>query len=276
MADGSEPRIERRVVRPPLRWAGSKRQIVGRLGELWNPAYQRYVEPFVGSACLFFHLQPPTAVLGDRNPHLIQLYQQIRDNVEAVIHHLKGIPLGRESYYQVRAQFADGSPPALAAARFLFLNRNCFNGIFRTNRAGKFNVPYGGGRAGALPSEIELRYVSELLSGAKFCAGDFENTLAHCRVGDFVYLDPPYHSSTARVFSEYTAEGFNATDVGRLRSSLAALHDKGVKFALSYADNEEGKMLGEGYVTATLTVRRNVAGFTASRRMSTEVLITNA
>jgi DNA adenine methylase len=263
------------VQRPFLRWAGSKRQLVGELGRYWSDEFDRYVEPFAGSACLFFHIQPRAALLGDSNAALINTYVQLRDQAEEVISELRAIPLGSESYYEVRAAESDGASPALLAARFIYLNRFCFNGIYRTNKAGRFNVPYGGEKSGSLPGDPELRSISRLLSRAKFVSSDFTGTLAHCKAGDFVYLDPPYHSSQARVFSDYTADGFSHKDVVRLRECLRSLDKNGISFALSYADNAEGELLAAGFRKDKLAVRRNVAGFTGNRRMAKEILVTN-
>jgi DNA adenine methylase len=214
-------------------------------------------------------------LLGDSNAALINTYLQVRDRPEEVIRELRAIPLGSDAYYGVRAASPDGASAPLLAARFVYLNRFCFNGIYRTNKAGRFNVPYGGEKSGALPSDGELKAISKLLARAKFCSGDFTGTLAHCTTGDFVYLDPPYHSSSARVFSDYTADGFSGHDVIRLRDCLRVLDAKGIAFALSYADNEEGEFLAAGFRKDLLAVRRNVAGFTGNRRMAKEVLVTN-
>ena len=271
----SQRQLEKIVQRPFLRWAGSKRQLVGALAAYWSDDFDRYVEPFAGSACLFFHVRPKAALLGDSNDALINTYLQVRDHAEEVIEHLRRIPLGSDAYYRVRAADSDGASDPLRAARFIYLNRFCFNGIYRTNKSGRFNVPYGGEKSGALPSDDELRAISQLLASAKFCSGDFTGTLANCVPGDFVYLDPPYHCSTTRVFSEYTAIGFSREDVSRLRNCLQDLDAKGIAFALSYADNEEGAYLASGFRKDFLAVRRNVAGFTGSRRMAKEVLVTN-
>lgn len=271
----SQSHREEKACRPFLRWAGSKRQLVDVLAACWSEDFDRYVEPFAGSACLFFHVQPKAALLGDSNAALINTYQQVRDCVEEVIGRLREIPLGSDAYYMVRAADPEGASASLLAARFIYLNRFCFNGIYRTNKAGRFNVPYGGLKSGALPSDDELRAISKLLARVKFCVSDFAGTLAHCVPGDFVYLDPPYHSSTSRIFSEYTADGFSCEDVRRLRDCLLDLDAKGVVFALSYADNAEGDYLASGFRRSVLTVRRNVAGFTGNRRMAKEVLVTN-
>lgn len=270
-----ETPVQHDVQRPFLRWAGSKRQLVGELGQYWSQNHTRYVEPFAGSACLFFSIKPSSALLGDSNEALINTYVQLRDHPKEVISFLRAIPLGSEAYYSVRNASEDGVGGPERAARFIYLNRFCFNGIYRTNRAGRFNVPYGGDKSGALPSDIALNAISQLLSRAKFVSSDFEGTLSHCQPSDFVYLDPPYHSSSARVFSEYTAAGFTANDVDRLREWLERLDSDGIDFALSYADNDEGRKLASGFRKSALNVRRNVAGFTGSRRIATEILVTN-
>ena len=128
--------------KPFLRWAGSKKKQVPTLARFWNCGFDRYIEPFMGSACLFFDLQPKDAVLGDINNDLIRTFLAVRDHPRAVANRLTKIPLGKRSYYAIRKQRLSDLDPVEAAARFIFLNRYCFNGLYRTNEAGRFNVPY--------------------------------------------------------------------------------------------------------------------------------------
>jgi len=161
-------------IRPLLRWAGSKRQLIPKLSEYWSTDYKRYVEPFAGSACLYHHLQPKRALLGDLNSELIQMYNQIKLNPEAVIRYLKKLSNDKKSYLAVRKQSPEDLLPEKAAARFLFLNRFCLNGLFRTNKEGKFNVPYGGEKSGRIVTAEEIQRVSKLLQKATLISGDFE------------------------------------------------------------------------------------------------------
>ncbi len=141
---------------PFLRWAGSKRKLLPVLREYWNPSYSRYVEPFAGSACLFFHLQPSKALLGDINRDLMFTYRQVRRDLPAVLSALRKFKGNKKEYLRLRAISPTELEDAERAARFIFLNRYCFNGIYRTNLQGSFNVPYGGLRAGYIPPDEDF------------------------------------------------------------------------------------------------------------------------
>ena len=161
------------------------------------------------------------------------------------------------------------------AARFIYLNRFCFNGLYRTNRSGSFNVPYGGRKTGALPSLEQLLSTSDLLSGTELVSGDFSVVLGRVTAGDFVYLDPPFSVTGRRIFKEYDRATFGESDLARLRRSLTALDELGATFLLSYADSPEGSALADGFLTKRISTRRNIAGFTGSRRNFSELLVTN-
>jgi DNA adenine methylase len=161
------------------------------------------------------------------------------------------------------------------AARFIYLNRFCFNGLYRTNQQGEFNVPYGASKTGKLPSFATLSAYSQTLRRVTLLAGDFEVALRHARRGDFVYMDPPYAVNTRRVFNEYDSSGFSSKDVKRVRRVMERLARKGVSFVVSYADSPEAAMLRQGFAFKCVSVRRNIAGFTSQRKYSREILIWN-
>lgn len=260
-------------VSPFLRWAGSKRQLVPELAQFWNPTYKRYIEPFAGSACLYFHLVPKRAILGDINPELIKTYIEIRDNVGSVINALKGLRNAKSEYLRIRALPPEALSKPMKAARFIYLNRFCFNGLYRTNLRGRFNVPYGGQRSGSLPTSDSLQQCSKLLMGARLVAADFENVLEQVRPGDFVYMDPPYAVQGRRIFREYNPAAFGDEDLRRVRFWMCRLAKMGVAFVLTFADSAEAKMLQEGFHTRYTTVRRSISGFTGFRSRAREVLI---
>lgn len=257
-----------------LRWAGSKRQIVDDLLSYWPPLAKRYVEPFCGSACLFFHKKPKAAVLGDINKELIFAYQTIRRMPQSTWRQFRRIRPNKREYYRIRGQ----SPALLSAsqrsARFLFLNRYCFNGLFRTNRAGNFNVPYGGRKQAQLHSK-DLRVASELLKRATLVTGDFEKTLRRVRPRDFVYLDPPYALESRRIFSEYDRNAFAIKDLNRLSDELGRIDHLGAWFLLSYADTPATRARFSEWFTRRMVTRRNIAGFAGHRRNSYELLVAN-
>jgi DNA adenine methylase len=258
---------------PFLRWAGSKRQLVPLLAPYFAEQHKRYVEPFAGSACLFFAIGPKRALLGDINTELMATYDAVRDSADAVAARLGEWSNDRDSYLLVR----DIDPADLdstgRAARFIYLNRLCFNGLYRTNREGRFNVPYGGLKSGTMPTATWLRACADLLRGARFVAGDFEKIIARVRPGDFVYMDPPFRVEGRRVFGEYDPASFSADDLVRLRKAMARITRKDASFVVSYADCDEAVELGRGYRSATVKVRRNIAGFASKRTVGTEVLI---
>ena len=264
-----------REVPPFLRWAGSKRQLLPMLSQYWRPSYARYVEPFAGSACFFFSVSPKKALLGDINAHLIETLSTVRDDVESVVPLLAHARRDRELYYHIRSLDPRMLSRPERAARFIYLNRYCFNGLFRTNEAGDFNVPYGGRRTGSIPSEAKLRECSLQLVGADLTATSFEITLRKTKKGDFVYLDPPYSVAAKRVFRQYDAMAFDAAKIELLRFWLHKLATKSVQFLATYADSHEGRYLAEGFNVRRARVRRNIAGFVAKRRHAYELLISN-
>lgn len=261
--------------KPFLRWAGSKRKQIPRLRGFWKPAHVRYVEPFAGSACLFFDIKPAQAVIADKNAELIETYQVVRDHAEEVYDRVVALPRTQSVYYAERSRDAERLSPIERAARFIYLNRNCFNGIYRTNREGRFNVPFATWRAGAFVSCEEFVAASRLLKRAALRAWDFGTTLRHVREGDFVYLDPPYAVKSRRVFREYGSKLFGERDLCRLASHLRSIDRRGVDFLVSYADCKEARELAQPWKVVRLRVRRHVAGFSRDRRVAYELLITN-
>lgn len=261
---------------PFLRWAGSKRKLLPRLKEFWTKRHKRYVEPFAGSACLFFALRPPKAIIGDLNPELISTYIEVKYRLPGVLAELAKLPpWDKEEYLRLRSLDTWNMPPQMRAARFIYLNRFCFNGIYRTNLKGQFNVPYSGDGCGALPQDDLFLRCSRRLRGARFVNGDFEAVLRQTEKGDLVYMDPPYAVRARRVFREYDASTFTHSDIARLRSWMERLNSKGISFVVSYAESDEADLLKKGFSYETLSVRRNIAGFAAHRVLTKEVLISN-
>lgn len=237
--------------------------------------YLRYVEPFAGSACLFFAANPANAILGDVNAELTGMYEAVRKSPGWVHRALSRLPKGKVAYYRTRAQDPGELSATQRAARFIYLNRYCFNGIYRTNKNGDFNVPYGPERTGPLPSAEQLKRCAEKLRNASLVTGSFEKTLALVKAGDFVYLDPPYAVSRRRVFTEYSNHVFVDAQLSALRKELKRLDKLGASFLVSYAYSREGLDLGRGFNRKSQTVLRQVAGFTSHRKTARELLISN-
>jgi DNA adenine methylase len=261
---------------PFLRWAGSKRRLLPVLQAFWTKKHTRYVEPFAGSACLFFALKPPKAILGDLNPELIATYIEVKYRISAVLKELKMLkPANRNEYYRLRGIDISSLTPPARAARFIYLNRYCFNGIYRTNLLGQFNVPYSGVRCGSVPADEVFDECSRRLRHARFVNGDFERVLQQAQKGDLVYMDPPFAVRARRVFRQYDPSTFTHEDIARLRSWMVKLNVANVNFVVSYAESEEADMLRQNFSYETVSVRRNIAGFTGSRVLTNELLISN-
>jgi DNA adenine methylase len=260
--------------RPFLRWAGSKRKQLSRLAPFWSKCHKRYVEPFAGSACLFFELAPQAAVLGDCNKELIETYRIVRDEPERLHHrlcHIRRDAVTYERWRDLDPQVLDRETRAL---RFVYLNRNCFNGIYRTNGSGAFNVPMGS-RLGKYPSKHDFIICSELLQRAKLVDTDFADTLSLVEKGDFVYLDPPFAVNSRRIFREYGKKTFAISDIPRLSVSLEEIVNRKADFIVSYADSTEARTLASEWYSVRLPIRRHIAGFAKDRKKAYEWLISN-
>lgn len=263
-------------MRSLVRWAGSKKKLLPKLSAYWNKPYQRYLEAFAGSASLYFHLAPEKALLNDLNNELMDAYDVLRNQPDEIYAAIIAIERSEETYYLERSKVVAKLSSFERAVRFFYLNRLCFNGIFRTNNQGEFNVSYGGVKSGSFPGLEEWREASALLAKADLYNIDFEEFLtANAKPGDFVYLDPPYAVSNRRIFRQYSAQTFGLGDVDRLSGVLDELNSRGCDFVVSYAKSPETKRIaGQWNVKQTLT-QRNVAGFSEHRRRAVEVFMTN-
>jgi DNA adenine methylase len=260
---------------PFLRWAGSKRQLLPVLTDIIGDEFDRYVEPFAGSACVFFELLPEKALLGDINPELMHTYLEMKYRVAQVIERLSDWRKSKKRYLELRSLDPESLSGPARAARFIYLNRCCFNGLYRTNRQGRFNVPYGAKRSGKIPKADRLQSASKALKKATLFHGDFAKLLQKVESGDFVYMDPPFAIRARRMFNEYDATAFHAEQLKQLREEIEKLADRKIKFLVSYADSDEAKILRKGFKFKRVDVRRNIAGFAADRRTADETLIYN-
>jgi DNA adenine methylase len=258
-----------------LRWAGSKRRLVPILRTYWKSDYTRYLEPFAGSACLFFSLNPPKAVLGDVNADLISTYMEVKYRTDALIRKLSALQRSKQQYKKLRSAVPANLARTARAARFIYLNRFCFNGLYRTNLKGEFNVPYGGKKSGNVPSAKVFKLCSKRLKKTRLISGDFERVLQQARKGDFVYMDPPFAVRSRRLFSEYHPDTFCGEDIARLRMWMEKLDKKGISFLVSYAESAEARVLAAGFACRRVSVKRNIAGFAGDRSNSVEILISN-
>jgi DNA adenine methylase len=262
--------------RPFLKWAGGKGQLLEKFQPLLPTSFERYFEPFVGGAALFFSLQPRRATLADVNDELIDCYRAVRDRVEDVIAALRNHTYEQEHYYKVRELDPDALSLPERAARTIFLNRTGFNGLYRVNNSGRFNVPFGRYVNPSICNPPQLRACSAALRGVIIEVGDFESILAHAGRGDFVYLDPPYSpvSSTSN-FTSYSAGGFGVRDQERLAEIFAALDARGVMVMLSNSDVAEIPPLYEGFQIDRVEALRSINSKSGARGRVGEIVIRN-
>ncbi|MBD2081490.1 DNA adenine methylase [Leptolyngbya sp. FACHB-17] len=271
--------------RPFIKWAGGKNQLISQYVSYFPKRYQNYYEPFVGGGAIFFHLQPATSLLIDINLELVNVYRCVRDQVEELInrleqHHQQHCP---EHYYQVRAQIAASDDWFYAgnnvdrAARLIYLNKTCFNGLYRENSKGHFNVPIGSYKKPGIYDPEVLRADSIALSTAEIKPGSFDQVLqsAHSS-NDFVYFDPPYYpiSSTSN-FTAYNRYSFSEDQQVQLRDVVTELSDRGVKVMLSNSDCSFIRELYKEFNIHTIYATRNINCNAEKRGKITEVLVTN-
>lgn len=239
--------------KPILKWAGGKTQMLGDLLPKVPSSYGRYIEPFFGGGAMFFALQPEHAVIADSNPELINMYREIADHVEKVIEYLKKYENTSEMFYAVRDQEWTSLPREEAAARTIFLNKTCFNGLYRVNKQGQFNVPYGKYKNPKICDEEGLRAASGALQKATIVCGDYLQVLDHyAQSGDFIFLDPPYLPiSEYSDFKRYTKEQFYEEDHVELAKAVMALHERGCHVVLT---NSNHPLVHELYAPFTIDV----------------------
>jgi DNA adenine methylase len=271
-------RSSRAVPRPFVKWVGGKTQLIKRYTSLMPKSWNRYYEPFVGGGAMYFHFKPERAVLNDVNAELANCYGIVRDEVEELIEVLHTHVYDKDHYYSVREQNPDDLPAVHRAARTIFLNRTGFNGLYRVNKKGLFNVPFGRYTDPTICDERNLRACNTLLAGVEFRSDDFERATRDAQKGDFVYLDPPYAPvSPTSDFTAYAAGGFDFEDQMRLKDMLAKLDRRGVKFMLSNSDASGLRALYEraGWQVQRVRASRAINSKTSRRGKVYELVVRN-
>lgn len=245
--------------RPPVKWAGGKSQLLEQFKELFPAKYSLYLEPFVGGGAVFFYLKPEKAVLIDSNEELINFYLVVRDCLDALLVDLKKHENQAEYYYKIRALDPATLSPVERASRFLYLNKTGYNGLWRVNRQGKHNVPFGRYKNPRIVDEPNLRAVNRALKQAEIICGDFSLVLEYVRPQSFVYLDPPYHPvSVTASFTSYTAESFGEEEQKRLASVFRELDKRGCLVMLSNSDTSFIHGLYQGFNITTVQAKRAI------------------
>jgi DNA adenine methylase len=258
----------RAIPRPFLKWVGGKTQLLGALRELIPRDAGSYFEPFLGGGALFFDRRPRRAVLADLNPELIDAFTAVRDDVEELMEHLRGHVYDKGYFYEVRSRDRGAMTLPERAARTIFLNRTGFNGLYRVNQKGLFNVPFGRYKDPTICDSDNLLACSAVLKGTELRSSSFEVVLADAGKGDFVYLDPPYVpvSRTAN-FTAYTRGGFGPADQDRLAQCLVELDERGACFVLSNADTPEVRAMYERLGIAQLQIDTVLANRSVNSRV---------
>lgn len=272
--------------KPFVKWVGGKRQLLKQFRELglyppeaFNPMTSTYYEPFVGGGAVFFDLLPKNAKLSDLNNELVITYNVIKSSVDELIESLQKHIYNKEYYLKVRAEKVEDLSEIEVASRFIFLNRTGFNGLYRVNKRGQFNVPFGRYSNPIICDEDNLRRVSDALRDTTITHQDYKNVLETARSGDFIYFDPPYYPiSITSSFTSYTAEGFLEKEQTELRDTFVKLHEKGCFVMLSNSDTPFINKLYSGLNGITInkiTAGRAINSKGTGRGKITEVLITN-
>jgi len=259
---------------PLVRWAGSKRRLLPSLLKEVPPTFGTYYEPFAGSACLYLSLRPTRAVLGDINEGLMEAYRLLKSRPTLLHSKLSLLPSSRQYYKRLRNCRPGNMTSTERAVRFLYLNRHCFNGVYRENRKGRFNVPFGS-KIPALHSHKQFLAFSRAIRPAELRTTDFETCLADVQPGDFVYLDPPYRKRATRNRGEYGSHAFQSNDIARFVSCLKELSARGAYVLASFHDSPILRREFPGWKLKTIRVARSVAGFTAKRRSARELILKN-
>jgi len=265
---------------PFVKWAGGKSRLLSAFDRLLPPGFDpsrgRYFEPFVGGGALFFHLAPARAVLSDSNPELVNCYQVVRDRVEELIALLREHKNDRQHFYKVRSLSPAGLSAAERAARLIFLNKTCFNGLYRVNSRGEFNVPFGRYDNPRICDGENLRAVSARLRDVEILCLPFEQTVRRAKAGDFVYLDPPYQpvSATAN-FTGYTATAFGDKDQERLAAVFSQLSKRGCLVMLSNSDSPVIRELYKDFRIAEVKASRAINCKAERRGRVSELVIMN-
>lgn len=266
------------VARPFIKWAGGKTALLSEILPRLPAKINTYYEPFVGGGAVFFALAAEKrfkrAVLTDGNEEVSHAYMALENDVDGVARALKKHVYNEKHYYAVRAQNPEKLGTNSRAARFIYLNRTCFNGLYRVNRKGEFNVPFGKYANPTICDEENLRAVAEVLHGVDGRLSDFEETVSDAKRGDTVYMDPPYApASETADFTAYTAGGFGPKDQERLRDVAKKLIDRGVFVLLSNSDTPFVRKLYKGFKIEKVEAPRRVNSKGGKRGNVGELLI---
>jgi DNA adenine methylase len=265
-----------------IKWAGGKSQLIEQYRPFFPNKIERYFEPFLGSGAVFFFVKktfnPKEISLSDTNEELIIVFKVVRDNVEELIKSLKKRKAlnSREYFYKVRKEEPAKISSVERASRLIYLNKTCYNGLYRVNAKGEFNVPYGKYKNPSIFNEKILREGSRLLKNVKIKVASFEMILDHIKKGDFIYFDPPYMPiSKTSSFTSYTKDVFLENEQEKLAKVFRQLDKKGCLLMLSNSDHSHIRKLYAGFNIQSIKARRAISCIGTKRGEIKELLITN-
>ncbi len=260
--------------KPFLKWAGGKTQLLPEILARMPENFGRYHEPFIGGGALFFNVRPNRAVISDINPRLVNTYLMLRDRLFEVMQALKKHHATEEHFYKVRAIDPESLCVVERAARMIFLNRTCFNGLYRVNKSGRFNVPFGKYKNPTICNEDNLPRVSAALQGVDIRVSSAFDVRKRARRGDFVYFDPPYDPvSSSASFTAYAKEGFGRAEQTKLAEVFGALAHRGVHVLLSNSDTPLVRELYADFHIEQVFARRAINSRGGKRGAVAEVLV---
>lgn len=270
------------LLQPFVKWVGGKRQLINEINKYIPKGNYTYYEPFIGGGAVLFHLQPKKAIINDFNEELVNVYRIIRDNVDELIESLEQHKNEEEYYYRMRAydrqeEYSNWTD-VQRASRFIYLNKTCYNGLYRVNLSGYFNTPFGRYKNPNIVNETVLRAVSKYLNSNKVTikCGDFQDALKRIRKNSFVYFDPPYDPvSDSSNFTGYTAGGFGREEQIRLKEVCDTLTKKEIKFLLSNSNTNFIRELYSNYNIEIVGANRAINSVSYKRGEVEEVLIRN-
>ncbi|CDR23441.1 DNA adenine methylase [Staphylococcus aureus] len=272
------------LLQPILKWVGGKRQLLSEITPLIPKRISTYVEPFVGGGALLFNVQPKKAIINDLNEELINTYKVIKDSPEKLIQELKfhSSNNGEDYFYKIRSidrelEYTNMNNVS-KAARIIYLNKTCYNGLYRVNSSGFFNTPYGKYKSPNIVNETMIRAMSNYFNKAnvKILNGDYKYALKGLRKGSFVYFDPPYVPiSTSSSFTGYTEQGFDLDNQKELKEECDKLNSRGIKFLQSNSDTPFIRKLYSNYNIKTVQAKRTINSNAQKRGEINEVLIYN-
>lgn len=261
-----------------IKWAGSKYKLLPTLLEYLPENYNNYIEPFLGSGAMLFRIKPSQAIVSDINCELINMYQVIKDRVGDLITYLSIMRNTKEYFYAVREWDVELTNEVMRASRFIYLNKTCFNGLYRENSKGEFNVPYGYYKNPKICDDLKLRELSNYLNSnnIEILCQDYTHTLLRAQPNDFIYIDSPYNVVNKTSFTKYSKKDFKEEDQIRLAKEFKHLNELGCFLLLSNSDTELIREIYKDYEQIQITTNRSINSDGVGRKNTgLELLIKN-